>query len=82
MKRQQSNADIVSLYKQFQTHNKVKNLSEKTIDYYYWNIKPFVSYLFSQSIHYIKEINSSVIDTYIFFILKRIMPMQQVLIHI
>lgn len=70
MKRQQSNDTIPSLYQQFQTHNKVKNLSEKTIDYYYWNLKPFIAYLSDQSISSIEEVNSSVIDTYILSLKK------------
>jgi len=67
MKRQQSNDNITSLYQQFQTHNKVKNLSEKTIDYYYWNLKPFINYLSSKHIISISKVNSSIVDNYILF---------------
>ena len=65
MERQQSITSMTSLFQQFQTHNKVKNLSEKTIDYYYWNLKSFIDYLSSESIVSINDVNSSVLDNYI-----------------
>lgn len=65
MKCQQSNDNITSLYQQSQTHNKVKNLSEKTIDYYYWNLKSFINYLSSKNIILISKVDLSVIDDYI-----------------
>ena len=65
MERQQSITNIASLFQQFQTHNKVKNLSEKTIDYYYWNLKSFIDYLSSEGIVSINDVNSCVLDNYI-----------------
>lgn len=62
---------IPEIYEEFQQHNKVKNLSEHTITYYYWNLKHLFDYLTEKKIAVIAEINSEVFDDYILWLKER-----------
>lgn len=54
-----------SLYSEFELHNKIKNLSESTIIFYQWNLKPFHRFLEENGINYIREIQRETIDNFI-----------------
>lgn len=62
---------IPEIYEEFQQHNKVKNLSEHTITYYYWNLKHLFDYLTEKKIAVIAKINSEVFDDYILWLKER-----------
>ena len=56
---------VTEIFKEFQKHNQVKNLSDKTILYYDWNTKAFLDFLDKQSIADIEQVDKSVIDDFI-----------------
>ncbi|OCN01288.1 hypothetical protein A7X67_05680 [Clostridium sp. W14A] len=65
MKRVEKNCKIPEIYDEFQKHNQVKNLSEQTIKFYYWNLKPFFDYLSSAKINSISEISKDTVNDFI-----------------
>lgn len=65
IKRTQKVKEIKAIFEEFQKFNKVKNLSEQTILYYYWHTKPFFDYLSEKSITAIDAITSDTIDDFV-----------------
>lgn len=59
---------IPEIYEEFQQHNKVKNLSEHTITYYYWNLKHLFDFLNEKEITSITDITSEVFDAYVLWL--------------
>jgi integrase/recombinase XerD len=65
IKRTKKARDIKTIYDEFQKFNQVKNLSEQTIQYYFWNLKPFFDYLLKSGISAIDTITSDTIDDFV-----------------
>lgn len=63
--RTQTAKDISTIFEEFQKANQVKNLSEQTIAYYRWNLKPFFDYLSQINVQQIDEITSDTVDNFI-----------------
>jgi integrase/recombinase XerD len=65
IKRTQKSKEIKDIYEEFQKFNQVKNLSDQTIYYYFWNTKPFFDYLLETDIVAIGMITNTTIDDFI-----------------
>jgi integrase/recombinase XerD len=62
---------ISEIYEEFQKYNAIKNLSEHTITYYYWNLKHLFDYLNEQGISNIQNITSDTIDNFTLWLKKQ-----------
>ena len=62
---------ISEIYEEFQKYNAIKNLSEHTITYYYWNLKHLFDYLNEQGISNIRNITSDTIDNFTLWLKKQ-----------
>lgn len=71
VRRVEIEKSIPEIYEEFQNYNKVKNLSEQTITYYYWNLKHLFDYLDEKKITKISDISSSTIDDYILWLKEK-----------
>ena len=71
IKRTETAKDIQSLYEEFQRANQAKNLSESSISYYHWNLKPFLDYLSNSGISDVDSICSNTVNVYILLLKQK-----------
>lgn len=68
IKRTTNNRNIKEIFNEFQTRNKIKNLSPKTIIYYEVQTRSLFDFLRQQSISNIQDVTPDVVDNYILYL--------------
>lgn len=68
IKRTTNNRNIKKIFNEFQTRNKIRNLSPKTIIYYEVQTRSLFDFLRQQSISNIQDVIPDVVDNYILYL--------------
>jgi Site-specific recombinase XerD len=59
------------VYEEFILSRKIMNVSEATLKFYFWNIKPFKDYLTEKGIEYFTLLKQEDIDSFILWLIKK-----------